>query len=391
MAAWTAPRVLALVGDWNGCTMFRVVAPFAELQRQGAPVGAAEWGWKDDPRLALLAERFDAVLLARLSWGPGEREAGRRWVDALHRAGKWVWYEVDDDLFSPWIVPQAVRAGIRPEETAAAKEQARLDRIAALQLCDGVTVTSQRLATVVRQYTSAPIEVVPNAIDWRWAKAVLREGTPRQVAGLTVGWAGGARPDDDVAPMAWAWGQLAQTHPEVTFVVQGHQPRAIYDAFEDAGVPRERLVAIGWLPLHAYLVGLRNVDVACCPLADAPFNRSKSPVKCFEAAAAGADGRGAAVVASPTVYRQVLTHGEDGYLATSGEEWLAALTRLVEDASERRRVARNLRRRVATAHGLEGNAWRWPAAWTRLAAAAPEGAPWPPNARPGVHTRMAVA
>jgi glycosyltransferase involved in cell wall biosynthesis len=285
-------------------------------------------------------------------------------VDSLHRAGKRVWYEVDDDLFSPWITHQQVRGGTRPDKTPAELEEEREGRIAALGLCDGVTVTSQRLATVVRQYTEAPVAVVPNAVDWRWARRVLRAAGPRAVPPLTVGWAGGARPEADTLDMAWAWGELAKRHPAVRFVVQGHQPRPVYEA-----VPGDRLVAIEWLPLETYLAGLKNVDVACCPLADAPFNRCKSTVKAMEAAAAGC-----AVVASPTVYGQALTHGEDALLCETKEEWLAALERLVADEAERRRLAGNLRRRVATDFSLEANAWRWPAAWTRLAGERWEGA-----------------
>lgn len=354
---WNAPRVLTLVPDRSACAMYRAFQPVAELQRQGAPLGAVEWAPHTDPRLEEVYLAFDAVVLARLRWEPHQREFGRRWVDALHRAGLFVWYEVDDDLFSPWIVPQHVRGGILPTETPAQKEAYRLARIHALRLCDGVTVTSQRLATIVRQYTDAPVEVVPNALDWRWFKAVLKAGGPRAVPGLTVGWAGGARPDADVLPMAWAWGQLAQKYPALTFVVQGHQARPIYEA-----VPAQRIRAIDWLPLDAYPLGLRNVDIACCPLADVPFNRAKSPIKAWEAAAAGA-----VVVASPTIYRQTLTHGEDGYLCATKEDWLAALERLVRDAAERTRVAGNLRRRVAGELSLEHNAWRWPAAWARLA------------------------
>jgi glycosyltransferase involved in cell wall biosynthesis len=337
--------------------MYRVFQPVAELQRQGAPVGAVEWGWHLDDRMDQLFLRFDAIVLARLRWDAPYREFGRKWVHALHRAGLLVWYEVDDDLFSPWIIQQHVKGGILPQETPAVKEAHRLSRIDALTLCDGVTVTSQRLATVIRQYTDAPVEVVPNALDWRWFKQVVKEAGPRTIPPLTVGWAGGARPGDDLAPMAWAWGQLAQTHPEVTFVVQGHQPRAVYEQ-----VPPDRIRSIEWLPLEQYPVGLREVDVACCPLADVPFNRAKSPIKAWEAAAAGA-----AVVASPTIYGQSLKDGEDGYLAATGAEWLAALTRLVDDAVERRRVGDNLRRRVAGELSLEQNAWRWPAAWARLA------------------------
>ena len=354
--AWRAPRVLTLVPDASACAQYRAFQPIAELQRQGAPVGAVEWGFHLDPRLDKVYLAFDAVVLARLRWEPGQPAFGKKWVDHLHACGLLVWYEVDDDLFSPWLVRQHLRGGILPEESPALKEAHRLARIHALQLCDGVTVTSQRLATVVRQYTDAPVEVVPNALDWRWFKRVLKVGAPRRVPPLTIGWAGGARPDADTEPMAWAWGQLAQKYPALTFVVAGHQPRPVYEQ-----VPSQRIRAIDWLPLEVYPLGLRNIDIACCPLADAPFNRCKSAIKAWEASAAGA-----AVVASSTVYRQALRHGEDGYLCETKEDWLGALTRLVEDEPERRRVRENLRRRVAGEFSLEANVWRWPAAWARL-------------------------
>ena len=357
VAGWPYPRVLHLVGDRTGCTMYRVFQPVAELQRQGAPAWAAAWTWKDTPELGDLLLRYDAVVLARLSWAGTNRADGYRWIGGLRAIGRRVWYEVDDDLFSPWITHQQLRGGTRPDKTPEQLEGERQARIDALGWCDGAIVTSQRLATVVRQYTDALVVVVPNAIDWRWARAVIKQAGPREVPPVTVGWAGGARPDADTAEMAWAWGELARQRPDARFVVQGHQPRPVYDA-----VPQDRITAIGWLPLDYYVAGLRNVDIACCPLADKPFNRAKTPVKVFEAAAAGS-----AVVASPTVYRAVLTHGEDGYLCETGEEWLGALERLVDDETERRRLAGNLRRRVATAHSLEANAWRWPAAWTRLA------------------------
>lgn len=355
---WPYPRVLAMVGDVaSGCSLWRVLLPFSELQRQGAPPAAAEWGPNDLDLTAALIPNFDAVLLPRLSWESAHQARARRWVDDLHREGRRVWYELDDDLLSPWIIHQVgAGGGIRAHEPPAVLERERQQRLHALSLCDGVTVTSQRLATVVREFTSAPVVVVPNYADWRWCRAVLANGPVRTVDGLTVGWAGGARPDRDLEAMAWAWGQLAQTHPEVRFVVQGHQPAPIYEQ-----VPRERITAIGWLPIEQYLWGLRNVDIACCPLAEAPFNRCKTPIKAMEAAACGA-----AVVASPTIYRQVIANCRNGYLCETREQWLGALTFLVEAAHERRRVARELRRTVATDWSLEANAWRWPVAWRRL-------------------------
>lgn len=349
------PSVLALVGEHPACAAWRVWQPFAALQQRGY---AAEWVWKDDPRGDRLAAAFDAYLLPRVYWRPAFQADARRWFAAVHRAGKLAWYEADDDIFSEWVVPQQ-KAGVGADKTLEELERERQWRLAALRWCDGAVVSTQRLATVVARYTDAPVAVVPNAIDLRWFRAV-QATQKRTVPPLTVGWAGGARPDRDVDVMAEAWGRIARRYPAVTFVVQGHQPRCVYDQ-----VPAERIRAIDWLPVEAYPLGLANVDIACCPLADAPFNRSKTPIKAWEAAASGS-----AVVASPTVYGQVIEHGATGYLCETADAWEDALAHLIEDEDRRQRLARRLLRRVEREHSLETQWWRWPAAWADLAARA---------------------
>jgi len=54
------PRVLALVGDMDGCALWRVLQPFTELQRQGYP---AEWGARGDDRLHVgIGQGVDSVI-----------------------------------------------------------------------------------------------------------------------------------------------------------------------------------------------------------------------------------------------------------------------------------------------------------------------------------------
>jgi glycosyltransferase involved in cell wall biosynthesis len=356
--------VLSLVGDEEGCSAWRVMQPAEELQRQGAPVGAVEWSPIGAARVNEIVPAFDAVVLPRAGWR--RPEFADQFLAPFRKLGMYVWYEADDDLFSPWFLRfQRGRGGLRRGTTRAHLEVDRQRRLDTLRRCDGVTVSTQRLATTVRQYTDAPVEVVPNALDLRWFRRALAV-TRRRVPGgppVTIGWSGGRRPERELVTLARAWAAVAARHPEVGFVVAGHQPLALA-----AAVPRARLRAVPWRPIAEYPGSLAGIDIACCPVEDVPFNRCKSPIKAWESAAAGS-----AVVASPTVYRQTITHGEDGLLCASAEEWEAALERLLADEAERRHLAAALLARVVRDHRLEDNAWRWPAAWARLAARAGEG------------------
>lgn len=348
-----APRVLAIVGDETGCSMWRVWQPFEELERRGF---IAEWCQKDEAGkvLSLIAAgRYDAVITPRIVW-PVDK-VGDRWINAIHKAGlTWI-YEADDDFYSPRIVERQMR--LFATEAAKGEKQLeweRNERIRLLAKCDGVTVSSERLATVVRRYAPShvPVYVVPNTIDVRWFKEVLR-GVNRVVPPLTVGWAGGTREDADLLPLAEAWAIVAKKYPEVRFVVQGHISKPLYDA-----IPAERRHTLPWLPLQEYPRAMLNVDIACCSVAPLVFNSAKTPIKWYEFTLAGS-----ACVVSPTLYGREVTDGENALVAETPAEWAAAIGRLIEDETLRRTIRRNARRTVVTEHSLHNNWWRWLTAW----------------------------
>jgi glycosyltransferase involved in cell wall biosynthesis len=340
-----------LLADYAGPALWRCLWPVSHLRRQGYPVG---WLHKENPSLADAIMPVQAVILHRVSWDHPDYAVGRAWFEALHLAGKAVWFEVDDDLFTEHCLPQV--NVLNPEGRSWAQlDQERRDRIYALALCDGVTVSTQRVATIVRQYTDKPVIVVPNSIDWPGFQQVCR-GAPRPTAALTIGWAGGKRLDTDLTAMAQAWARLAGRYPGVEFVVVGHHADLLRDA-----VPPERLHLIPWQPLQRYPRTYAGIDIGCAPLAPTRFNTAKSGIKLFEYAAAGA-----AVVASPTIYADYLRDGRDGYLVRDAAEWEGALARLVEDAPLRQALARRWAKRVQERHSLAANLGRWPDAWTQL-------------------------
>jgi glycosyltransferase involved in cell wall biosynthesis len=332
--------------------LWRVYQPFAELTRQGY---VAEWCPLDDtPKVfnQIAMGVYEAVILPRLSWS--DQAVARNWVSKLHAAGLTVIYEVDDDIFHPAIAERQ-RATTEPNKTLELLEQERRDRIAALRLCDGVTVSNERLARIVRQYVDTPVRVVPNSIDVRWFRGTLR-GVRRVVPPLTIGWSGGARYPEDLVAVAAAWHTIAQRYPHVHFVVQGFPSELLYDA-----VPRDRLHVFQWRPVNEYILDLRNVDIGCASVSDNHFNACKTPIKLWEYTLAGAVS-----VVSPTLYGPVVSDGEDALVADTAAEWTSALSRLIDDAPLRRRLQRAQRRRVAEHHSLERNARQWPEAWSTI-------------------------
>lgn len=343
-----APHVLTLVGSDNGSTLWRTFQPAAELQRQGYCV---EWDYSsaDGVMAAIAARRIEAVVLARLAWTEQQLANADAFIDMFHRMGVAVLFECDDDQ---WLSIDEHMTDERDREMLARNKAS----IHTLRRCDGVTVSTQRLATIVRTLTDRPVAVVPNLIDLAWFRAVQAQAV-RVARGLTIGWYGSKRQDDDLEPLGRAWERIAVRYPKVNFVIAGHVSPVIAER-----VPAERLTIIPYLPLDSYPLGLVNIDIGCASVADNRFNRAKSIIKALEY---GSRSR-TAVVATPTLYQEIIRDHDTGYLAETADEWEAALSRLVEDTKLRRALARRLGRVVEEQYSLQRHARRWLGAWSFL-------------------------
>ena len=221
-------KVLTLVGDNGGCELWRTYQPMAELQRQG--YRSVQWGSRDDASLADIAHLFDAIVIQRLHWQGLPSGAASHWINSLHRMGVAVIYEIDDDLFTNDFVRRMVEL---KGETPEFSEGRRRAVIEAVQLCDAMTVSSQRVATIARQYTDRPVKVVPNYIDLRWWKMIQKQAE-RKVSGLTIGWAGGNRLDNDMVIMVEAWARIAKRRslPLLSKVIT---PKLFMTTFQTSG------------------------------------------------------------------------------------------------------------------------------------------------------------
>ncbi len=136
------------------------------------------------------------------------------------------------------------------------------------------------------------------------------------------------------APLIPAINDILRRHENVELKVL--QDKAFFDAiavnnksFYDA------------VPYDQYLKHMLLSDIALAPLNESPFTACKSDIKFLEASICGA-----ATIASPTVYKNTIIHGETGLIADHPDEWAGCLEKLITDASYRQRMARNANRYV---------------------------------------------
>jgi hypothetical protein len=86
----------------------------------------------------------------------------------------------------------------------------------------------------------------------------------------------------------------------------------------------------------------QQMDIAIAPLGDNLFNSCKSAIKFFDYTALGAPG----VYSRVVPYTEVIEHGKEGFLASTPDEWVDCLSRLIENPDLRKEIVENAQRQI---------------------------------------------
>lgn len=131
------------------------------------------------------------------------------------------------------------------------------------------------------------------------------------------------------AQVAGALQPAIAVFPGVEFVVVGD--RAVFEALPTSRKRYHELV-----PYDEYLKLMGSCSVSLSPIEPGELNAAKSDAKFLDAAA-----RGVLTIASPTIYGDVIRHGETGFIAADVNDWGPLLTAALQDDAARTRMARN--------------------------------------------------
>jgi glycosyltransferase involved in cell wall biosynthesis/tetratricopeptide (TPR) repeat protein len=321
------------------------VAAGLELERAGFIV---DYAWQDGERLAVRAVK--PVRPERIGFlcAPSSPDAPVHRIRALNLAA--------------WLRARGYRVTIQPPETFAetdvavfypdfsagfldAVRRARADgrRVivdvaedlldldvsgvyrATIEAADLVVACSHRLVATLRAMHPNVI-VSEDPVEVAWEKNCAYDGRRR----LTIGWIG----------MGWNAGNAERLRPLIE--AAGHQLVTIHDG-PGADVP--------WR-LDTWQDALARCDAAVVPL-DVALQPSKSSNRITACMALGLP-----VIASPLdAYLRLIGHGRNGLIASTDEEWRAALEQL-RDPRERERIGR-AGKETARRHAIGPIAARW--------------------------------
>mgnify|MGYP001190381710 CR=1 FL=1 len=252
-------------------------------------------------------------------------------ISLAHSQKKPVIFDLDDLLFE---LPDD-----HPDRLTGYYTEALLPVLQAVIEVDLVTVATEPLRDYLLPFNEK-IEVIPNYLnDTLWSFRNF-EKPPAQDDVITIGYMGGHSHKPDLLLVLPALRIIKEKYP--------HRIRYHFWGIE----PPEELIEISqidWCPPKSYeyrdfvnFFQTQRADIAIAPLCDNPFNSSKSAIKYFEYSANGFPG----VYSNVNPYSAIIANGEDGFLASSINDWVEMLTTLIDNQGLRFKFVVNAQQKI---------------------------------------------
>lgn len=301
----------------------------------------------EDPQLLVDVLEYDLFILHRVPYN----ELVGILIDIAHRRGKPVIFETDDLVLEPELYDQIGFVDTLSDEDARQYRDDLYRLAETFERSDAVLTTTEFLANWVQKrgkpvtvHRNAPSDEMIRISERALAAQRERESEAGDESLLTIAYFSGTgshNRDFRVVSEALIW--ALEAYPQIQLHIGGQlELEPVFDPFETR---IRRAPYVSWRELPHLIA---QVDVNLAPLElDNPFCRAKSEIKFVEAALVGVP-----TIASPVAaYELAITHGENGLLAASTEEWKGALQELIENP-ERRRGLGEMARRTAYARYL---------------------------------------
>ncbi|MBN9684526.1 MULTISPECIES: glycosyltransferase [unclassified Corallococcus] len=346
-APWTAPltrisqasqgRRILIIAELSlpQCKRYRVDQKVAMFQRLGYDVTVLRWTDHAECKAAL--QFHGLVIYYRVPAFPDVEVL----LAETKRLGIPHFFDVDDLIFDE----EEYRRNSNVQRLPAAERELLLNGAKlyrkALSLCEHAIASTPTIAREMGKVVSGKVYVVENCLD----EGILELAREMEVRPpvvdadtVTIGYGSGTRTHDaDFTIAADAILAVMERHPNVRLAIHGflELPEG-FQRFSD------RVFRIPFLDADDYLRALASWQISIAPLEQTVFNDAKSNIKFIEASIF----RVPAVCSGAGPFREIIDHGNNGFIATTREEWESALSALVQDAALRKRMGEEAHRSV---------------------------------------------
>jgi glycosyltransferase involved in cell wall biosynthesis len=258
------------------------------------------------------ARRADRVLVQREAFMLGTALFERMLRAAVQSNGGQLLFDFDDAIWLPNVSEGNKALGWL-------KSARKTERI--IRVSDHVIAGNAFLADYAKQFNSK-VSIIPTTID---TDEYVPGPTHDPAASVVIGWSGSVTTVKHF--------NLAL--PALRVLKEHYGERVRFEVVGDGNfvLPELGIVGKPWRKASE-LDDLRSFDIGIMPLPDEAWAQGKCGLKGLQYMALGI-----ATVMSPVgVNRDIIRHGENGFLASTDVEWVDVLSRLIDNAELRQHL-----------------------------------------------------
>lgn len=273
---------------------------------------------------------------------PRHQNAYERILSLARAQSKPVVFDIDDHLLG---LPSN-----HPDRLSHYYAPALFPMLSCILEADGVTAVSTTLADVLRPI-NPNVWALPNYTDDEiWDLTPREEEVDDGV--VTIGYMGGDSHAPDFDLVIPVLVELLQSYQDkLALKLVGMKPFSILQALPN----------VTWIPFqfnypdYTRFVRGQNFDIMIAPERDILFNRSKGSTKFQEASALSLPG----IYSDTLPFKEQVTHGVNGFLVATPEEWKNSLVKLIENKSLRQRIGLAALSALQKDWLISKNAFKW--------------------------------
>ena len=285
---------------------------------------------------------YDLFILHRVPYSELVADA----LQLIEGLGKVTVFDTDDLIFDPSFLPYHRIMDTMPPDARRhywmqVEEQARTFR-----RCSYVLTATEFLAQTVRQrgkkafvnrnsLNQEMLSLSEEAYRQHQRRLEMEGGEDRLIVAY---FSGTGSHNQDFLVVTTPLIHILESYPHVELHIGGQ-----LDLSQDLSPFAQRIKRTPYLPWRELPFVIATVDINLAPLElENPVCRAKSALKYFEAGAVGLP----TVASRMEPFERAIVHGSNGLLAQTDEEWIEALTLLIEDGEKRRAMGEAARRDV---------------------------------------------
>jgi glycosyltransferase involved in cell wall biosynthesis len=333
---WPKGEIIFISGLTGAVALYRTDYIAEELKECGFTTGVL---YEDDPFLITKIKEAKVIILNRVAYNNNIKIL----LNHSEKNKQTIIYDTDDLIFDIELLKKTSSyKKLNNLEKKQYQKNAGLEILQSKQL-SAVTTATSFLAEKLKKFNK-PVFVVKNKLskrELRWTREARKKYLRRinKDEDIKLGYfSGSISHDKDFAVILPALRTILTRYHNVKLCLVGYLE--VGDEFYEEF--KRQIIQLPFVPRSKHYQNIAEVDINLVPLEMNDFCQAKSELKFFEAGIIGVP----TIATKNKTFSEAIDDGKNGILASSTDEWVQCLERLIDDKCLRIAIGEKARQKV---------------------------------------------